>query len=72
MISMPLTMMNLGEQAEIKRISGKDDTKKFLESLGCVVGTPVCIISKMMDNVIISIRDTRIALDKDMAKRILV
>lgn len=69
---MPITMINPGEQAIIKRITGKDETKKFLENLGCVVGTPVCIISKMMDNVIISIRDTRIALDKDMAKRIMV
>ena len=69
---MPLTMANVGEPLEIKKISGRDDTKRFLASLGFVVGGQVTIISRFWENFIINVKGTRVAIDQSMAKRILI
>ena len=69
---MPLTMANIGEQNTVKRISGKDDTRSFLEKLGFVAGAPVTIISHIAGNVIVNVCDTRVAVSRDMANRIMV
>ena len=69
---MPLTMANEGERVFIKKISGKDDTIRFLNRLGFIEGEPVSIISRMGGNVIIGVKDTRIALDRHLANRIAV
>ncbi len=69
---MPLSMMKSGEKNTIKRINGKDDTKRFLEGLGFVVGSTVAVVSEMGGNMILNIRETRVALDKSMATRIIV
>lgn len=69
---MPLTMADIGAQLLIKKINGRDDTKRFLESLGFVAGSQVTIISKLGGNFIINIKDTRVAIDESMARRILV
>lgn len=69
---MPLTFMRAGEESTIKKILGQDDTKRFLESLGFVVGSTVTVVAQMGGNMILNIKDARIALDKDMAKRIVV
>lgn len=69
---MPLTMIDIGESVLIKKISGKDETKRFLESLGFIVGSEITIISKFGQNFIINVKDTRVALDYTMAKRIFV
>ena len=69
---MPLTMLNPGEERLIKKIVGRDETKKFLENLGCIIGTKVEIVSGTRGNIIVKIRGARLALDRDLAKRILV
>lgn len=69
---MPLTMANEGEQNIIKKIGGKEEIRKFLESLGFVVGGVVTVISETGGNVIVNIKDSRIAIGKDMANRIIV
>ncbi|MCI9576924.1 MAG: ferrous iron transport protein A [Clostridiales bacterium] len=69
---MPLTMATRGETYVIQRITGKDETKHFLENLGFLVGECVTVISEIGGNVIIRIKESRIALDKSMANRILV
>jgi ferrous iron transport protein A len=69
---MPLTLLKSGESGVVKRIAGKGDTKRFLESLGFTVGAPVSVISEINGNMVLSIRDTRIALDRNMAKRIVI
>ena len=69
---MPLTMVEIGESVIIKKISGRDDTKRFLESLWFIVGSEVTIVSKFGQNFIINVKDTRVALDQTMAKRIFV
>ena len=62
---MPLTMLNIGETGEIKRIGGNEETRRFLNNLGFVV-------SAIGGNVIVNIKDSRVAINKDMAKRIMV
>ena len=69
---MPLAMGTSGVIYVIKKIGGSPETKKFLESLGFVNGTFVSIVSFNQGNVIVSIRDSRIAIDKSMAMKILV
>lgn len=70
--SMPLSMIDEGESSEIKRIGGKDETKRFLENLGFVAGVIVTVISKTRGNVIVNIKDSRIAIGKEMASKIMV
>lgn len=69
---MPLTMMNAGEQCEIKRVGGKAGTRKFLEKLEFTAGGIVTVISETGGNLIVNIKDSRVAIGKDMANRIMV
>ena len=69
---MPLTMVNPGEENIIKRIGGKEDTKRFLENLGFVVGGAVTVISDIGGNLIVNVKDSRVAIGKDMANKIMV
>ena len=69
---MPLTMAKAGEMNFIKRITGKDDTRRFLKNLGFVEGESVTVISEIAGNMILNIKDTRVALDKSIANRIMV
>lgn len=69
---MPLSMANIGEENTIKRISGKDDVRSFLEKLGFVAGAPVTIMSHIAGNIIVNVCDTRVAISRDMANRIMV
>ena len=69
---MPLTMAKNGEPNTIKRVGGKEETKKFLENLGFVVGSVVVVVSDVSGNVIVNVKDSRVALGKDMANKILV
>jgi ferrous iron transport protein A len=69
---MPLTMAESGAPKRIQQINGKDETKRFLESLGFVVGGTVTVISEMGGNMIVNVKDTRVAISKGMANRIVV
>ena len=69
---MPLTMLNIGETGEIKRIGGNEETSRFLNNLGFVVGAEVSVVSAIGGNVIVNIKDSRVAINEDMAKRIMV
>jgi len=69
---MPLTMAKPGSSLMIKKINGRDDTKRFLESLGFITGQSVSVVSELGGNVILNVKDTRIALDRAMANRIIV
>ena len=69
---MPLTMMNTGEPHRIKKIGGKEETRKFLENLGFVTGATVTVVSEIGGNMIVNIKDTRVAIGKDMANKIMV
>lgn len=69
---MPLTMLNIGETGKIKIIGGNEETRRFLNNLGFVVGTEVSVVSAIGGNVIVNIKDSRVAINEDMAKRIMV
>lgn len=69
---MLLTMVNIGEENIIKKVGGKDETKRFLENLGFVTGGAVTVVSTIGGNVIVNVKDTRVAIGKDMANKILV
>lgn len=69
---MPLTMMRAGEPSVIKKVGGKEDTKRFLEKLGFVVGGIVTVISETGGNMIVNVKDSRVAIGKDMANKIMV
>ena len=69
---MLLTMLNIGETGKIKRIGGNEETRRFLNNLGFVVGTEVSVVSAIGGNVIVNIKDSRVAINEDTAKRIMV
>ena len=69
---MPLTMVDTGVENTIKKIGGKEETRKFLENLGFVVGAIVTVVSKTGGNVIVNIKESRVAIGKDMATKIMV
>ena len=69
---MPLTMAEPGETVTIRRITGKDEIRLHLAELGFVVGETVTVVSRMGGNLIVQVKDSRIALDRNMANRILV
>ncbi len=69
---MPLAMAKSGQANIIQKINGKDDTKRFLESLGFVVGSEVMVMHEIGGNVIVNVKDCRVAIDKGMAMRIIV
>lgn len=69
---MPLTMAEVGQPNAIKRVGGKENTRKFLETLGFVTGGTVVLVSKAGGNVIVNIKDSRIAIGRDMANKIMV
>ena len=69
---MPLSMVNSGEKKQVIRVTGKDETRKFLANLGFVEGSEVTVVSVIAGNLIVKIKDTRVAIDRSMANRIMV
>ncbi len=69
---MPLIALKTGEKGTVRRVTGTDNNKKFLESLGFISGTIVSVISQTEGGMILGIKGCRVALDKTMARRILV
>lgn len=69
---LPLTMASQGEPVTIKKIGGKQETKKFLETLGFVVGGTITVVSEINGNMIVNVKDSRVAIGKDMANKIIV
>jgi ferrous iron transport protein A len=72
LMSMPLTMAREGETNVIKKVGGKEDTRKFLENLGFVAGGDVTVISEINGNLIVNVKESRIAIGKEMANKIMV
>lgn len=69
---MPLSMLSAGEENVIKKISGKEETRQFLENLGFVTGGKVTVVSEINGNMIVNVKDSRVAIGRDMANRIMV
>lgn len=69
---MPLSMARAGESNVIKKVGGKEETRLFLEKLGFVVGSTVTVVSEAAGNIIVNIKESRVAIGKDMANKIMV
>ena len=69
---MPLTIADPGQTVVIKRITGKDEVRQHLAELGFVENSSVTVISKANGNLIVQVKDSRIALDQSMAMRIMI
>ena len=69
---MPLGMASVGDVNIIKKISGRDEVRQHLAEMGFVVGAEVTVVSELGGNMILSVKDSRIALDKTMAMRIMI
>lgn len=69
---MPLALANIGEEQIIRRVSGTSEVKKHLEDLGFVAGGPVTVVSALGGNVIVKVKESRIAISQEMARKIMV
>ena len=69
---MPLTLASIGEENIIKKVGGKPEVKKHLENLGFVAGGNVTVITMMGGNVIVNVKEARVAISKEMAHKILI
>ncbi|MDP4119191.1 MAG: FeoA family protein [Bacillota bacterium] len=69
---MPLTLVNVGEENMIKKVGGKPEIKKHLENLGFVAGGKVTIISTIGGNLIVNVKEARVAISREMASKIMV
>lgn len=67
---MPLSLLKAGESSLITRVGGNPETRQFLENLGFVVGTPVTVVNEMGGNIIVIIKETRVAISREMAMKI--
>lgn len=69
---MPLTMASIGETNTIRKVGGNEETKRFLENLGFVARAEITVVSAIGGNVIVNIKDSRVAINQDMARHIMV
>ena len=69
---MPLSMAKPGETVVIRRVTGKDQVRRHLAELGFVVDAAVTVVNELAGNLILQVKDSRVALDKNMANRIMI
>lgn len=69
---MPLSMVKEGEPNVIKKVGGKEEIRKFLENLGFVTGGTVTVVSRTNGNLIVNVKESRVAIGRDMANKIMV
>lgn len=69
---MPLTFAKQGETVTIRKITGKDEVRQHLAELGFVVDSKITVVSEMAGNLILQVKDSRVALDKTLANRIMI
>ncbi len=69
---MPLLLANVGEENVIKKIGGSPEVKQHLENLGFVVGGSVIIVNTMGGNLIVNVKETRVAVSREMAQKIMI
>ena len=69
---MPLSVANPGEESVIRKIGGNPEVKKHLENLGFVVGGTATVITSLNGNVIVKVKESRVAIDEEMASKIMI
>lgn len=68
----PLSYANPGEEAVIRKVGGSPEVRKHLENLGFVVGGTATVINSLNGNLIVKVKESRVAIDEDMARRIMI
>jgi ferrous iron transport protein A len=69
---MPLTLANVGEENMIRKVGGNPEVKKHLENLGFVAGGNVTVVTTMAGNVIVNVKEARVAISREMAQKIMI
>ena len=69
---MPLTMAREGEVTSIKRVGGKEEVRRHLENMGFVPGTDVTVVMVNNGNVIVNVKEARVAISREMANKIMI
>ena len=69
---MPLPMATMGEVNKIVKVGGNEETRRFLENLGFIAGTEITVVSSIGGNLIVNVKDSRIAVNEDMARHIVI
>ena len=69
---MPLNLANLDEEVMIRRIGGSQEVRQHLENLGFVVGGKVTVVSSLGGNIIVNVKESRVAISEEMARKIMV
>ncbi len=69
---MPLTLCRTGEVSRISKVSGNDEVRSHLNDLGFVVGAEISVVNELAGNIIVNIKESRVAIDKNMANKIMV
>ena len=68
----PLSYANPGEESVIRRIGGSPEVKKHLENLGFIVGGTATVVTSLNGNVIVKVKESRVAIDEEMARKIMI
>ena len=68
----PLTMTKPGEEVSVKRVGNREETRRFLETLGFTPGAHVMVVSEINGNMIVSVKESRVAISREMAAKIMV
>ena len=69
---MPLTLAQIGQINAVKRIGGKEEVRRFLNSLGLIEGSEVMLVSQNQGNVIVKVKESRVAISREMANKIMI
>ena len=69
---MPLTMLGEGRPGVIKKVGGKTETRQFLEKLGFVPGSAVTVVTQISGNIIVNVKESRVAISREMARQIMI
>jgi ferrous iron transport protein A len=69
---MPLTMLKAGEEKSIKKVGGREETRQFLSKLGFIPGSHLRVINEINGNLIVNIKESRVAISREMAVKIMV
>mgnify|MGYP004573229095 CR=1 FL=1 len=69
---MPLALANIGEESIIRKVGGSPEMKKHLEDLGFVAGGPVTVVSALGGNIIVKVKESRVAISEEMARKIMI
>ena len=69
---MPLALANIGEECMIRRVSGNPEVKKHLEDLGFTAGGSITVVSALGGNIIVKVKESRVAISEEMARKIMI